>query len=382
MSSLALPAKFPLPNLITELSERDTMFDGSDEHYLSVGISALRAVEMARGDGPAPCRILDLPCGHGRVTRALRARFPEAAITVCDIDRQGVDFASSRFGAHGIYSRGDFRSLALGKAYDLIWVGSLITHLPEVETRRLLDCMMRHMSPHSTLVVSSHGDFVAERMRSWTYGLASSSARALLEDHAHWGYGYRDYPNSKGYGISLISRRWVDRALRDSPLRLDDYVERGWDNHQDILVLRLSERLRGGKPADRLRRGASWIVAKMRADLSRGVRQRAVTRMDARWTPPAHVGWFEAAFRPPAEERPPGGCQMPDLDRPVRDFDEHWYLETYPDVLVGIERGQVRSGLDHYLQYGSKEGRLPCAPKQETTPTSEGTAPSGECGEA
>ena len=54
------------------------------------------------GNGQAPRRILDMPCGHGRVTRVLRARFPDAAITVCDIDRDGAGFASDRFGARGV----------------------------------------------------------------------------------------------------------------------------------------------------------------------------------------------------------------------------------------------------------------------------------------
>ena len=137
MPSLTLPTPFRFPRMVTELAEADGMYDGRDGHYVSVGLSALRAIEDALGDAPAPPRrILDLPCGHGRVTRVLRARFPEAAITVCDLDRGGVDFAAARFGARGVYSVEDFRALDLGEAYDLIWVGSLVTHLPEHQTRR------------------------------------------------------------------------------------------------------------------------------------------------------------------------------------------------------------------------------------------------------
>src|SRR5204863_8296827 len=44
-------------------------------------------------------RILDLPCGYGRVMRAIRAEFPEAHITACDIDPHAVDFCAETFGA-------------------------------------------------------------------------------------------------------------------------------------------------------------------------------------------------------------------------------------------------------------------------------------------
>jgi SAM-dependent methyltransferase len=99
MRPLILPEGFPFPNLITELSPKDTMFDGRADHYLRVGLSALEAIEAGMFGAPEPQTILDLPCGFGRVTRMLRARYPEAAITVCDLDRPGVDFSAATFGA-------------------------------------------------------------------------------------------------------------------------------------------------------------------------------------------------------------------------------------------------------------------------------------------
>lgn len=45
----------------------------------------------------------------------------------------------------------------------------------------------------------------------------------------------------------------------------------------------------------------------------------------------------------------------PSLQRDARWFDESWYLATYPDV--------ARAGIDpleHYLEHGREEGRLPC----------------------
>jgi 16S rRNA G1207 methylase RsmC len=87
------------------------MYDGNVEHYLAVGESALRIIETALYEKSMPWRILDLPTGYGRITRVLRARFPKASITVCDIDPAAVGYSAARFAAHGIYSVSDFRLL-------------------------------------------------------------------------------------------------------------------------------------------------------------------------------------------------------------------------------------------------------------------------------
>lgn len=41
------------------------------------------------------------------------------------------------------------------------------------------------------------------------------------------------------------------------------------------------------------------------------------------------------------------------------EFDEDWYLETYPDVRKGIEAGTIADAHDHYVNHGYFEGRLP-----------------------
>lgn len=387
MPSLTLPTPFRFPSMVTELAEADGMYDGRDGHYLSVGLSALRAIEDALGDAPAPPRrILDLPCGHGRVTRVLRARFPDAAITVCDLDRDGVDFAAARFGARGVYSVEDFRALDLGETYDLIWVGSLVTHLSEQQTRRFLDCMARHMAPRSTLVVSSHGAHVEARLRSWGYGLAPEAVAGLLDDHARTGYGYRDYPGGQGYGVSLIGRQWLEETLSEGPLRLHRYAEAAWDDHQDVLVLRpregepgsssrrgfigaVSRRERRAAPrydtteaASRLGQAASqgekpWPRQGLRVIVHRAV-QAASTRLARRL-----AGGRDGAGSPvtgTAECRAMGEQRTRTHEAaPAEAFDEAWYLASYPDVAEAVARGEFASGRAHYLGYGRREGRLP-----------------------
>jgi SAM-dependent methyltransferase len=331
MPLLDPPPDFRLPGLVRDISPRDAMFDGDTGHYLSVGLSALSAIEAALEGDPPPRRILDLPCGHGRVTRLLRARFPRAVITVSDIDHDGVGFCAQHFGAEGIASDGDFSRLELGRPFDLIWIGSLLTHLSPLMARQMLDCMVRHMTPRAALVVSSHGPFVADRLRDWDYGLGPARARGVLRGHARSGYGYRDYPGSVGYGISLISRDWLAAALRGSPLRLAHYAERGWDDHQDILVLR---------PADPPPRGLAALAAAFRPR-----------------RPPRD--WFAVRHQPePLDETPEEAAPA---------FDAAWYLAQNPDVAASVAAGELRSAIEHFRSHGEVEGRRPApeAPEPE-----------------
>jgi len=298
------------------------MFDGDKDHYFQVGLSALKLIEAAMLGLPAPQTILDLPCGFGRVTRIMRARYPDAAITVCDLDRSGVDFAAATFGARGVYSEPNFRDLELGETFDLIWVGSLLTHLPEHQTRQFLDFAARHMGPDSRLVVTSHGEHVVTRMRSWSYGLSAPAACGLIAQYLKHGYAYRGYDGDPTYGISLAARAWYETLLAGSPLQLQSYHERGWDGHQDAVV---------------------------------------ICREPARFCQSTGASFFER----PGIPLPLSGAEQQALDNAyIPGFDEAWYCSTFTDVAAAVRDGIYSSGLAHYLIYGWKEGRPPFNPQQ------------------
>ena len=115
------------------ISPNDDMFAGNVDPYFSVGRSGLvcirRALAAIGEDSGDPARILDFPCGHGRVLRHIRAAFAESEITACDLSRDGVDFCRDRFGATAVYSNEDPSKIPLPRdSFDLIWVGSLLTH--------------------------------------------------------------------------------------------------------------------------------------------------------------------------------------------------------------------------------------------------------------
>jgi len=230
--------------VICDISPNDQMFHNDEEsHYLSVGQSALRCIKLAMlsaGKDSADMQtILDLPCGHGRVLRTLRSAFPHARITACDILKDGVDFCSETFHAIPVYSTDNPDQIPIEGGFDLIWCGSLLTHLSSDRWTGFLDFFNSHLNPEGVFVFSVHGPSCVHAIREGrvSYGLEQGQLTKLLKDYNQFGFGYADYVNTKGYGISVSSPSWVLSRLETlSDLRLVEYMEMAWDEHHDVIA--------------------------------------------------------------------------------------------------------------------------------------------------
>lgn len=223
----------------TRISHRDAMHGGAGERYFSIGLSGLRCVERAikaAGLPDAPPAILDLPCGHGRMLRWLCARYPGARMTASDLDRHGVDFCARTFSARPVYSHPDFDALSLGERFDLIWCGSLVTHLDAAAIGALLALIERHLSDNGVAVVTTHGARTGERLSAGgaEYRLEPDRAAALVRAYQAGGFGYVDYGGESGYGVSLSAPSWMRAAAGRVGLREVLFIEHGWDHHQDV----------------------------------------------------------------------------------------------------------------------------------------------------
>lgn len=226
------------------IADNDAMFERhkpADEawrHYFHCGRSALRVIRLALAAAGTTDvrRILDLPCGHGRVLRVLKAAYPGAELHACDLDRDGVDYCAARFGATPVYSHPDPAKVALPGGYDLIWVGSLLTHLDAPRWPAFLELFRSALAPGGVCVFTCHGHTAADMIRTGKadYGLASPAA--LLKPYRKGGFAYAAYPG-QDYGISVSSPAWVTGQLAAVPgARLLLYFERGWADHHDAVA--------------------------------------------------------------------------------------------------------------------------------------------------
>jgi len=217
----------------------DTMYNGNGAHYYKVGLSAIHCIDEALQHAKLTevRTILDLPSGSGRVLRFLVQWFPEASITACDIERGPVEFCVRTFGAKPAYSSVNLDEILLSQKFDLIWCGSLATHLNQRDIVALFRLFCRHLSPGGLVIFTTHGDFVLRRLtrRELDYGLAEEQIERIGIDYTQTGYGFEDYAGEENWGVSLTSPEWIRARVSElGGLREVYFKERGWDDHQDV----------------------------------------------------------------------------------------------------------------------------------------------------
>jgi SAM-dependent methyltransferase len=234
---------------LRKISPSDTMFRWDEpRHYAAVGQSARACITacLAAGERRHIHRILDYGCGYGRVLRVLKKEFPEATVTACDVDRGGVDYCVGAFGVEGIYGSTDARELDLDREFDLIWVGSVFTHLDESAWSELLPVLRGALADTGMLIFTTQGPDIASKLRKGEldYGLDRPALESVLREYTDTGFGYgvypnvdrHDYPSAGRYGISVVDPDVVQSLAQRAGLRVVTRIPMGWDHHQDVFA--------------------------------------------------------------------------------------------------------------------------------------------------
>jgi SAM-dependent methyltransferase len=179
---------------------------------------------------------LDLPCGYGRVTRYLVQCVPARQITACDIDRNAVRFCAAEFGVVPLYSESELSRVAFPRSYDLVFVGSLLTHLEPAHGLRSVEALAATLAPSGLLMFSTQGTSCLQHLDWYGHDFASRRDEFVRGLDAG-GAGWVPYPRHRGYGITIHDRAALEARLADAlgdSLRLVRFAERGWDAHQDV----------------------------------------------------------------------------------------------------------------------------------------------------
>jgi SAM-dependent methyltransferase len=225
-----------------EISPNDLM---NNQWYFDVGRSAVEVIAAAMMSSYVNKvdRILDLPCAHGRVLRHLAAMFPRATLHACDLDTDGVEFCARKYGAVPMHSKPELTEMDFGTEFDLIWVGSLFTHVAEDQTARWLAHLARFLSPTGIVVATTHGRW-SEHVHQRSPYIGADRWETVMKGYRDRGYGYADYVAEESsqylpgnYGISMSRAAViVDMIERIEGVRLFSYTERAWADHQDVVV--------------------------------------------------------------------------------------------------------------------------------------------------
>jgi SAM-dependent methyltransferase len=164
-----------------DIHPNDGMYEAPGAlHYLSVGISARRCIQIAiqHMGKPSIHRVLNFACGYGRELRVFKDTWPEASYVVADIDKDALRFCNRHFGATAIHSGRPFASIEAPGKFDLIWCGSLVTHLAKEDSADLLAYFCKNLVPGGLCLFSTHGNLAAQWIKEGkiTYGMPLSAS--------------------------------------------------------------------------------------------------------------------------------------------------------------------------------------------------------------
>lgn len=234
-----------LPSVFGAISENDNMLVRDDpkayEKYFGVGLNALMVISnLLEKYNIIPKTILDLPSGFGRVTRFLRATYPNATIYASDINIQATRFCAN-FNVVPLPTTGHFNDLkpAIGAPLDLVWTGSLTTHTPESLTRDYFNYLSQVLDGNGLAIVTNHGESIVNTLSAeCRYGLKQMEAvNAIKDGFRLTGFGYHDYPGYGNYGVACISNEWLQAATARSGLEILEIRPNEWAG-QDVVVIR------------------------------------------------------------------------------------------------------------------------------------------------
>ena len=172
---------------------------------------------------------LEFASGHGRFTRHLVKALGAERVTVSDVVVDAVDFSRSTFNVHGFLSSTTPESLVWDKTYDVVFVLSLFSHLPQRTWTRWLNCLYAGVAPGGVLVFSTHGAEASQRQNVTLDAdgfFFAPSSESLAIDAQEYGTAF----TSESFVASRIAENMgTDKLIYKAPTHF-------W-NHQDAYVV-------------------------------------------------------------------------------------------------------------------------------------------------
>lgn len=170
---------------------------------------------------------LEFASGFGRFTRHLVNPVGSSRLWVSDVVDGSIDFLRDTFGVSGFYSSLDPRRIDVEKKFEIIFVLSLFSHLPEASWQPWISKLMSMLEPGGVLIFTTHGERAS---RDMGYVIPES------------GYGFVEQSESRTidescYGTTFASEQYVTSALRNiAPgCRVEFFPARFWA--QDAFVV-------------------------------------------------------------------------------------------------------------------------------------------------
>lgn len=243
------------------ISKDDHMVTATTEAYFNTTQSAVESILkglQANGKKPEDIKsAMDFGCGYGRVYRAFPLLFPNAKLMAVDLMENAVKFCSGTFGGDGIQSNEKFE-LDLPRAFDMVWLGSVFTHLPLVGWDKLLKLLADNCEKGSCAIFTVHGTRAIEHIEAvvlkrnpylldaeYFEDMKRTLPTTGFSFTANKGGNYRHQVEigmavTEGtYGFSFTTQEWIEAYIsKNSAWDLLDYAPAGWGNNHDVVTVR------------------------------------------------------------------------------------------------------------------------------------------------
>jgi SAM-dependent methyltransferase len=217
------------------IHQHDDMWLSGKEWYWPLGHSCVECVlrGLSTTTLPRVGAVLEVACNYGRSGRHLRAAFPEAQIWFNDI-HEGADFCASEFRGYSLRLDLEMARPPLPK-FDLVWIGSLFTHLTEPKTRSWLNYLSPQLNEAGIMVATFHGRRSAEIFRNQFGDFVDATWPVARQT----GWGYAPYDKAQPeWGFSMNTVAKLAELAEGAPgMRIGDLTEAGWGGNHDVLTL-------------------------------------------------------------------------------------------------------------------------------------------------
>jgi SAM-dependent methyltransferase len=203
-------------------------------HSAEFLVERLMRVIEGGGRDPADLALLDFAGGYGRFTRFFVPLFRRVAMA--DLDPGMIEFCRRELGAKAFLSSTDPAAIEARPDYDVVFVFSLFTHLPESSWKRWLQLLWNFVAPGGFFVFSTRSPALGQRMdAAYTVGGTQKSVLELphqpLQQRMLHIYGIRVSVQAESgervEGTLRIGARITGPPLRAGAVRFDESYPRG-----------------------------------------------------------------------------------------------------------------------------------------------------------
>lgn len=161
--------------------------------------------------------ILDFASGFGRISRHLISEVGKENIWVSDIKKESVDWQKKHLEVKGILSEEDPNDFKPPVLFDIIFVGSLFTHLPERLFKDWLKRLTELLTDNGTLIISTFDINVHGKEYATEFKYLEMSEDKL----------FNSLPSSiKGddtYGITYTTPEYINLLLHELGIEQDQF---------------------------------------------------------------------------------------------------------------------------------------------------------------